>query len=145
MRGQHFMVGLWQAVIFHIANGFFNHHLPQLATNRLRHPSRHNRFISRCTIEIFRQHPYAAPRRNIAFFSYRALRHLRGDIHCRIADANHQHFFAAQIMRRKRRVIAMRVHLNAVEIIAIFGWNFGIPMMAIGHHQRAILTGLTAR
>ena len=39
----------------------------------------------------------------------------------------------------------MAVHLNAVKIIAIFARNLSIPMMAIGHHKRAILPGLPAR
>ena len=39
----------------------------------------------------------------------------------------------------------MAVHLNTVKIIAIFARNFSVPMMAIGHHKRAILTGLPTR
>ena len=144
MRRQHLMVGLGQTVIFGPTNGAGDDFLPQPAPQTLRHPGGHDRFIGRCAVEIFRQHPNAAPRRDKTFRGDRALRHFRGDIHGAIADTNHQHVFAAHIMRCKRRVIVMAVHLDAVKIIAIFGRRLGVPMMPIGNHQRAILARFAA-
>ena len=103
-----------------------------------RHPCWHDSFISRFTVQIFRQHPYATARRHKTFCRNGFLRNLRSNVHGRIADADDKNIFAPQIMGFKWAVIGMAVHLYAVEAVAIFAGNFAVPVMTIGNHQRAI-------
>ena len=71
--------------------------------------------VRRCAVDVFGEDPHPAPRRDEQLLRDRLLRQLGGDIHRRIAHADHEHASPTHVMRLERRQIGMGMHLDAVE------------------------------
>ena len=72
------------------------------------------------------------------------LRQLARDIHCRIAHADHDDIFAAQIDRVVRVAIAVDVEMRVVETAGV-ARHVRIPMVPVAHEQRVIFARLAGR
>ena len=141
---ERFVIGRGQPIIFHIAHQALHLAAADPARQRQRQPRRRSLLVGGDTVEIFGQHPHAAPGRDKAFLRDAALAQFRRDIDRAVAQAHHHHPLANQVQRFKRRAIIMGVDDAAVEL-AVPHWAVRAPVMAVGNHDGAIGLGAMLR
>jgi hypothetical protein len=141
---QRLVVGLGQAVVLHLAHVLADQRADDLQAQPARHPGRHGRLVRRLAVQIFREHPDPAPGRDDQLAGDRALGQLAGDIHGRIAHADHHHGLAAHVDRIERVAIGVGVEGGAVEGSRILR-DARVPVVAVGDDQHVVEPGLAGR
>ena len=131
------VLGLGQAVVCHPPTARRINSEPNMPLRLKRQPG-----PVRMTASIGRPYRYlgmtcaTAPRGHDQPCRHSAVAQLARNIHRAIADADHQHPLAVQIVRRKGVDIFVRVDLDAVELTREGGLGPArVPVVAVGHDQ----------